>query len=89
MKCVTEPCNFYQSSYFLQTKKAETVGKDNEQFSGDLVATVKDMVNLTKAQRKVLGIADPTEEQAIKMIQERRHKFLSGVAKIFNKKMNH
>lgn len=50
------------------------------------MATIKDMSNLTPKERRDLGITDPTEEQAAKMLMERRQKMASGVANLFSKR---
>ena len=42
-----------------------TIGKANEQFRGRLVATMKDMEKLTKAEREALGITDLTAAQRV------------------------
>ena len=66
-------------------KDSKVKGKINEQFQGRLMATVDDLMQLSKAERADLGITDPSRSQAIKMLQDHQRKLIGGVAHVFNK----
>lgn len=69
----------------FQVKEPTSVGKYNEQFRGELIATVEDLLELTSEERTSLGMTDPTRTQIAKLLQDHQKKLLKSTAHAFNK----
>lgn len=71
--------------FLVQMKDTKVIGRRNEQFQGELMATVDDLLQLTSRERANLGITDPTRAQAMKMLQDHQKKLMKSAAHAFNK----